>query len=163
MSGKQLGSWVEIKFDCLPLRSVGQVSIPDDASPKLAAKLARIQTAIDTHGTHNSYFLHNASCTFHLTNDPSVGMFEFAFEGALLTDGQDMKARSVELKVELIRETCSWVNQAIVNWLAESVQQAVLVEFDRFILAGDLGKTIERLEALQKANEQSGGFVGMYL
>ena len=26
--------WVEISFDCLPLRSVGRLDIPMDASPK---------------------------------------------------------------------------------------------------------------------------------
>ncbi len=163
MSNDRLGRWVEVKFDCLPLRSVGKVVIPDDASPKLAEKLGRIQAAIEHHGTHNSYYLHNASCIFHLTNDPAIGMFQFNFEGVLLTDGKDMKSHSCELIVDLARETCSWVNQAIVNWLAESVERAVLVEFDRYINAGDLTKTLQRLEALQKASEESGGFVGMYL
>ncbi|MFO0941461.1 MAG: hypothetical protein U0930_11910 [Pirellulales bacterium] len=169
MAGEELiknteeGRWVEIKFDCLPLRSVGKMVVPDDASPKLAQKLSRIQAAIDTHGTLNSYYLHNATCVFHLTNDPAVGMFQFNFEGVLLTDGRDMKSHSCDFSVELARETCGWVNQSIVDWLAESVQRAVLVEFDRYIGAGDLTKTIQRLEALQKASEESGGFVGMYL
>lgn len=159
----ELGKWVEVKFDCLPLRSIGKMAIPDDASPKLAQKLGRIQSAIETHGKLNSYYLHNATCVFHLTNDPTVGMFQFNFEGVLLTDSRDMKSHSCDLTVELARETCSWVNQLIVDWLAESVQRAVLVEFDRYIAAGDLSKTIERLEALQRASEESGGFVGMYL
>jgi heme-degrading monooxygenase HmoA len=47
--------------------------------------------------------------------------------------------------------------------LTVAVQRAVLVEFDRYVQAGDLTKTIERLEALQKASDESGGFVGMYL
>lgn len=163
MMSVELGKWVEVKFDCVPLRSVGKVVIPEDASPKLADKLMRIQNAIEIHGTLNSYYLHNASCVFHLTNDPAIGMFQYAFEGVLLTDGSDMKAHSCDLHVELARETCGWVNQSIVDWMAESVQRAVLVEFDRYIQAGDLTKTIERLEAIQKASEESGGFVGMYL
>jgi hypothetical protein len=163
MSSAELGRWVEVKFDCLPLRSAGKISVPEDASPKLAEKLMRIQAAIDKHGTLNSYYLHNATCTFHLTNDPAIGMFQFNFEGVLLTDARDLKSHSCDLNVELARETCSWVNQTIVDWLAETVQRAVLVEFDRYISAGDLSKTLQRLEALQKASEESGGFVGMYL
>lgn len=163
MSDSELGRWVEVKFDCIPLRTVEKMTIPEDASPKLAQKLARIQSAKATHGTLNTYYLHNASCVFHLTNNPAVGMFQFNFEGVLLTDNQDMKSHSCDLQVELARETCSWVNQSIVDWLAETVQRAVLVEFDRYINAGDLSKTIQRMEAIQKASEESGGFVGMYL
>jgi hypothetical protein len=163
MSGVEFGEWVEVKFDCLPLRSAGSITVPDDASPKLAEKLLRMKSAVDMHGTLNTYYLHNASCKFHFTNDPAMGMFQFSFEGVLLTDSSDLKAHSCDLKVELTRETCSWVNQTIVDWLAETVQRAVLIEFNRFIGAGDLTKTIERLEALQKASEESGGFVGMYL
>lgn len=163
MSSSEFGKWVEVKFDCLPLRAAGQITVPEDASPKLAQKLMRMQAAIDKHGTLNSYYLHNANCIFHLTNDPQVGMFQFAFEGVLLTDQLDMKSHSCDLKVELSQETCSWVNQTIVDWMAESVQRAVLVEFDRYIQAGDLTKTLERLAALQRESEQAGGYVGMYL
>lgn len=163
MSSAELGKWVEVKFDCLPLRSAGTISVPEDASPKLTEKLRRIESAIDKHGRLNSYYLHNANCTFHLTNDPAIGMFQFNFEGVLLTDERDIKSHSCDLTVELIRETCSWVNQTVVDWLGETVQRAVLVEFDRYVAAGDLSKTIARLEALQKATQESGGYVGMYL
>lgn len=163
MKENSLGRWVELVFDCMPLRAVAPVRIPEDASPKLSEKLQRIQTAVETHGTLNSYYLHNATCTYYLTNDPHNGMCQFEFEGVVLTDANDMHARSCDLQCELTRDTCSWLNQAVVDWLSESVQRAVLVEFDRYIQAGDLDKTIQRLEQLQKATEDSGGFVGMYL
>ena len=142
---------------------MGSVEIPDDASPKLAEKLGRIRSAVETHGTLGSYYLHNASCTYYMTNDPAIGMCQFAFEGVVLTDGSDMRSRSCDLRIDLLRDTCGWINQSIVHWLTESVQRAVLVEFDRFIRAGDLSRTIERLESLQKASDEAGGFVGMYL
>lgn len=158
-----LGRWVEIAFDCMPLRSVPRVDIPLDASPKLAEKMLRVKRAIEKHGVHNAYYLHNARCTYHLTNDPATGMLQFDFEGVILTDDTDMVPRHCDLQVHLAKETCSWINQAIVEWMAETVQHSVLVEFQRYIAEGDLRKTLERLEKLEQQADESGGFVGMYL
>ncbi len=163
IADERFGSWVEISFDCLPLRAVAPVDIPEDASPKLSKKLERLKSAVAQHGTLNTYYLHNAACVYHLTNDPAEGMLEYHFEGVILTDADDMHARRCDLHVTLARETCGWLNQAIANWLGESVQKAVLIEFDRYIQAGDLSRTIERVTQLQKDTEASGGFVGMYL
>jgi len=158
-----MANWVEIAFDCLPLRSVNRLDAPLDASPKLAAKLLRIKQAIETHGTHNTYYLHNATCGFHLTNAPEIGSVAFKFEGTVFTDTDDLRAIRTELDVILDRETCSWLNQTIVQWLAESVHRAVVVEFDRFIAAGDLEKTRERIAKIEQSLDESQGFVGMYL
>lgn len=155
--------WVEVVFDCLPLRSVPRTDVPIDASPKLAAKMLRIKSAIEKHGTLNSYYLHNASCTFHFTNDPLDGMVQFSFEGVVMTDTRDLEARSADLKVELARETCGWINQTIVDWLNASVPRAVRVEFNRYIGAGDLSQAIKRMEKIQQASDAAGGYVGMYL
>jgi hypothetical protein len=163
MSQDSLGQWVEISFDCLPLRTVNRVDIPIDASPKLAEKMLRVKSAIEKHGTLNSYYLHNASCTYHFTNDPENGMLRFAFEGTVLTDSRDLAPRSCDLQVELSKETCGWLNQTVVDWMAETARRAVMVEFQRYIKAGDLSKTLERIEQLQRASEESGGYVGMYL
>ena len=78
--------YVDVAFDCLPLRSVTRLDIPIDASPKYRARCERIKRAIETHGSHNTYYLYNAGCTFHLTNDPEAGRLEFQFEGTVLTD-----------------------------------------------------------------------------
>ncbi len=51
---------VEIAFDCLPLRSVGRLDIPLDASPDFRSRCERIKAAMEKHGTHNSYYLYNA-------------------------------------------------------------------------------------------------------
>jgi hypothetical protein len=155
--------WVEIAFDCVPLRTVARTDIPIDASPKLAAKMLRIKSAIEKHGTLNSYYLHNATCSFHFTNDPLQGMVQFSFEGVVMTDTNDLEARSADLQVELARETCGWINQTIVDWLNATVPQAVRVEFNRFIAAGDLSHAIQRMEKIQQASDAAGGFVGMYL
>lgn len=156
-------NWVEIAFDCLPLRSVSRIDAPLDASPKLAAKFARIKQAIETHGSHNTYYLHNANCCFHLTNNPDIGSVNFKFEGTIFTDADDLRATRSELTVTLDRETCNWLNQLIVQWLSESVHRAVIVEFDRYISAGDLEKTRERLVKIEQTLDESKGFVGMYL
>lgn len=155
--------WVEIVFDCAPLRTIARTDVPIDASPKLAAKLLRIKAAIQKHGTLNSYYLHNATCSFHFTNDPLQGMVQFSFEGVVMTDAQDLEARSAELKVELVCETCGWINQTIVDWLNATVPQAVRVEFNRYISAGDLSQAIKRMEQIQLSSDAAGGFVGMYL
>lgn len=158
-----MSRWVEIVFDCLPLRSVGRLDVPIDASPKYQAFCERVRSAIDTHGSFNTYYLHNARCTYHLTNDESVGMIQFHFEGTVMTDQADERTARCDLDVQLLRETCSWLTEPVVAWLRESVKHAVCVEFDRFVEAGDLEQTRQRIEQLQAASDDADGFLGMYL
>lgn len=158
-----MSDYVDIEFDCLPLRSVGRMDIPLDASPKYRARCERIKRALETHGSHNSYFLYNAHCSFHLTNQIDFGMIQFGFEGTALTDEADQKTLRCDLEVELVRETCDWLTAPATAWLAETVTKAVEIEFDRYIAAGDLAQTIERIAKLQAESDQRGGFVGMYL
>ena len=158
-----MSRWVEIAFDCLPLRSVGRLDIPLDASPKYRQRCERIKRALEKHGSHNTYYLYNASCAFHLTNREDFGTLEFTWDGTVITDAADMRATAADLEVELARETCDWLTAPIVGWFGQSVQHAVCVEFDRYIEAGDLAKTKERMARLQAELEKSGGHVGMYL
>ncbi len=158
-----MDQWVEIRFDCLPLRSVTRLDIPLDASPKYQAFCHRVKAAIEKHGTHNVYYLYNASCVYHLMNHPERGSIEFRFEGCVLTDEADRTCQSCDLEVELIRESCDWLQQSIVEWFSETVPRSVAVEFDRYIEAGDLQRTKERIEQIQQASDEAGGFIGMYL
>ena len=158
-----MNRWVEIAFDCLPLRSVGRFDIPIDASPKYRERCESIKRALAKHGSHNTYYLYNAGCTFHLTNRENFGTLEFHFEGTVITDAADMLAQHADLDVELLRETCDWLTAPVVEWFRESVQHAVCIEFDRYIAAGDLAKTKERINRLQADIEKTGGHVGMYL
>jgi hypothetical protein len=158
-----MNQWVEITFDCMPLRSVGRLDIPLDASPKYRQRCERVKGAIEKHGTHNSYFLYNARCTFRVTNHPETGMIQFRFEGTLLTDTSDLHSQSCDLEVELLRETCDWLTEPVVKWFRDTVPRAVLAEFDRYIEAGDLEQTKQRLEKIRAESDQSGGFLGMYL
>jgi hypothetical protein len=158
-----MNRWVEIEFDCLPLRSVGRMDIPLDASPKYRAQCERIKAALERHAAHNTYYLYNATCNYHLTNRPNFGTLEFRFEGTVITDSTDMRALSADLQVELIRETCDWLTAPVVEWFGQSVQHAVCVEFDHYIEAGDLAKTKQRLAKLEAEIEKQGGHVGMYL
>jgi hypothetical protein len=70
---------VEIGFDCLPLRSVSRLDAPLDASAAHRDLCLRIKQAIETHGSHNSYYLRSGECVFHLTNDPTIGVVSFSF------------------------------------------------------------------------------------
>ncbi len=154
---------VEIQFECLPLRTVGRLDIPLDASPGFRQFAERVKQAITKHGTHNAYYLHHARCVFRLTNDPQVGMLDFGFEGTVLTDAEDRHAVLADLNVELRGETCDWLTQPVVQWFTETVRRAVMVEFDRFAAAGDLRRTLERIERVQKESDARGGFLGMGL
>ena len=157
------GNWVEIEFDCLPLRTVTRLDVPVDASPKYEQFVLRVKDAINKHGSLNTYYLHQAHCTYHLTNDPKRGMVRFRFEGTVLTGEQDRHSKQADLIVSLEQETCAWLTEPMVEHLSESVRQAVLVEFDRYIEAGDLEKTKQRIAQQQAESDEAGGFVGMYL
>ena len=158
-----MSHYVDITFDCLPLRSIGRLDVPIDASPKFVEKAARIKQAMEKHGRHNTYYLHNATCVFRLTNDPEIGMLDFRFEGTALTDPEDRKTIDCDLEVHLEQEVCDWLTEPIVTWFCETVSRAVQVEFDRYIEAGDLGQTIERLERTEAESDAHDGFLGMGL
>ncbi len=155
--------WVEITFDCLPLRSVGRLDIPLDASPAYRERCERIKSAISKHGSHNSYYLYNAQCTYRLANSDQIGMILFRFEGTALTDSDDRHCERCDLEVQLVRETCEWLTEPVVDWFAQTVPRSVAVEFDRYIEAGDLEKTKQRIEKIRAASDQADGFVGRYL
>ena len=154
---------VDIRFDCLPLRSVTRLDIPIDASPVYRARCERIKEALEKHGSHNTYFLYNAQCAFHLTNQSDFGMVQYSFEGTVITDPSDEHTIHCDLHVELVRETCDWLTEPVSTWLAATVSKAVQVEFDRYIAAGDLAQTIQRIRKLQAETDERGGYVGMYL
>ncbi|MGQ9504773.1 MAG: hypothetical protein ACUVQG_03230 [Thermogutta sp.] len=162
-AGKEICRWVEVSFDCVPLRTVVRSHPPLDASPGFLALWDRVQATIRKYGRHNTYYLLNGVCTFHLTNDPSVGTLSFSFEGCLLTDAEDRCATACDLQTTLRGDTCDWAAEPIVRWLSESVRHAVLVEFNRFIAAGDLEKTVQRLKKLEEETELKGGYVGFGL
>ena len=157
------GQWVEIEFDCLPLRSISRLDVPVDASPKYEQKILRIKAAMEKHGCHNTYYLHGGKCRFHLTNDAQRGFVEMQFEGTLLTDEEDRRTRQMDVVITLGIETCAWLNERIVEFFAESTRHALSVEFDRYIEAGDLRRTETRLSEMRDQAEQSGGFIGMHL
>ncbi len=155
--------WVEITFDCLPLRTIGRLDIPIDASPRYRARCERIKDALERHGSHNTYYLYNARCVFRFTNNPERGRVEFSFEGTALTGADDLHTERCDLQVELLRETCDWLTEPVVAWLSETVSHAVTAEFDRYIEAGDLARARERLEKIQQSSDDAGGYLGMSL
>ena len=158
-----MNQWVEISFDCLPLRSVSRLDVPMDASPKYIERCERIKRAMNEHGSHNTYFLYNAHCRFHVLNHEELGQLNFHFEGTLFTSANDCSAERCDLEVKLVEETCDWLTEPVVQWFLDTTSRAVLAEFDRYIAAGDLERTLKRMEKLQAQSEEAGGFVGMYL
>jgi hypothetical protein len=157
------GSAVEIEFGCWPLRSVTVRTTPADASPKFRARYERMLQALSRHGAHNTYYLYDGKCAFRLTNRPGHGLLEFTFDGVVLTDSSDRRAVSSDLCVQLVRETCDWLQQPIVDWFGLTVRHAVEAEFDRYVEAGGLESAAARLSQLQSQLDQQGGYLGMGL
>jgi hypothetical protein len=151
---------IDIAFDCLPLRSVGRVDVPLDASPALRARCERLQKAIDTHGTANSYFLYNTRCVVRLANSNIEGMLRFSFDGVLLTDHSDCRADRADLTIDLTAETCVPMSLEVLAWFRFAVERAVLIEFDRFIAAGALAARVNQLAGVDSIADVS-DFTGM--
>ena len=159
-----MSNYVDVSFDCMPLRSVPRFDVPlDDAAPEVVEFSKRVRRAAAKHGQFNTYYLHGAQCVFHLTNDEKIGMVGFRFEGTVLTDTDDLRTLDCDLEIELASEVCDWLTAGAVSWLKETVVHAVRIEFDRYIHAGDLKRTIERLEKLRSESDAQGGFMGMGL
>ena len=78
----------------------------------------------------------------------------------MLTDRSDCKAEQADLAIELIAETCGGVPPAALDWLKGVVKRAVLVEFDRFISAGQLAERVAELGTVDSLTT-IGGFAGM--
>jgi hypothetical protein len=129
---------VDISFDCLPLRTIGRVDIPIDASPVFRARGERLQRAFEKYGNENAYFLYNTRCVYRLANSDIEGMLRFSFDGVLLTDRSDGRAERADLNIELQSETCGPMEPAVLAWFKRVVERAVLIEFGRFIAAGKL-------------------------
>ena len=140
-----MSPYVDIAFDCLPLRSVGRVDVPLDASPAYRARCQRLQQAIDAHGSRNAYFLYNTRCVYRLANSDIDNMLRFSFDGTVLTDRSDCRAERADLAVELIAETCGLMAPEVLAWFRPVVERAVLTEFDHFITAGRLAERLTEL------------------
>lgn len=146
---------VEIEFDCLPLRSVGRLDVPLDASEELRRRSERIKAAIDAHGVDRTYFLYNSRCVFRFANSEVDGACRLAFEGVVRTDAGDRKCDQAMLDVRLVSETCGGISPAVEAWLIDRVRTAVAIEFDRFIAAG---AGANELATLQAGSDLSGAW-----
>ncbi|MFZ5829637.1 MAG: hypothetical protein ACOY3P_06100 [Planctomycetota bacterium] len=152
---------VEIHFACWPLRSVARFDAPPDASAEEQAIMRRIREAAARHGAHNTYYLYDGQCTFRLTNEDATGLLVFGFEGTVFTDPSDLKTLRTDLIVELESAACDWLTAPVAEWFHDTVREAVRVDFDRFIAAGDLTKTLERLARLEAESAARGGYLGL--
>jgi hypothetical protein len=151
---------VEISFSCIPLRSVGRFDPPLDATEQQRGLWTQLHRALNTHGAHNAFFLYNARCVFYFANDPMRGTVHLAFQGTVLTDAEDRKTVGSDLQIELRAYTCPQLTAEVLKWFQETVSQSVRIEFDHYIAAGDLQKTIDRLQHLDAEIEASQGYLG---
>jgi hypothetical protein len=138
---------IEIAFDCLPLRSIGRVDVPLDASDEFRSRAERIKSALAEHGPDRSYFLTGAHCVFRFANSAIEGACRFEFEGIVRTDVGDRVCRETHLDVRLASDTCGGVPAEVAAWLADRVREAVRIEFDRFIAAGQLERATQTAAA----------------
>ncbi len=153
---------VEITFDCLPLRAVGRLDAPLDASPVYRARYEHLIAALEKYGPERTYFLYDARCVFRLANSEIEGMLRFEFEGMARTDASDLLTEQVELDVKLTSETCGGISAEVLAWLVERVNKAVAIEFDRFIAAGQLRERATNLGQIERLSDLA-GFSGMNL
>lgn len=152
---------VDIAFDCLPLRSIGRVDIPLDASPAYRERCERLLKAIEVHGhSNNAYFLYNTRCVYRLANSDIENMLRFAFGGVVVTDRSDGRAERADLDIRLTSETCGSISPEVLAWFRRIVEQAVLIEFNHFISAGRLAAHVEQLGHVDSVADLA-GFAGM--
>jgi hypothetical protein len=151
---------VDIAFDCLPLRAVTRVDVPLDASPAFRARCEHLQRALEAHDAQNAYFLYNTRCVFRLANSDVQNMLRFTFDGTVLTDQSDVQARDADLQIELAAETCGGLPPAVLAWFRDIVRRAVLIEFDRFISAGQLAQQVSQIGTVDSV-EQVPSFSGL--
>jgi hypothetical protein len=151
---------VDIAFDCLPLRSIGRVDIPIDASPAYRARCEQLLQAIANHGNSNAYYLYNTRCVYRLANSDIDNMLRFSFDGTLVTDRSDGRADHADLDIRLISQTCGDMPVDTLAWFHRVVQQAVLIEFNHFISAGSLAAQVEKLGTVDSVHDIA-GFSGM--
>lgn len=153
---------VDIAFDCLPLRSIGRIDVPIDASPVYRARQEKLQQALEEHGPRQTYFLYNTRCIFRFANSEIDGMARFEFDGIVHTDAGDLLTDFVDLDVRLVSETCEGIPPEVDDWLKQRVCKAVAIEFDRFIAVGSLSARAEELGQIEKLSDL-GGFAGMHV
>ncbi|TWU28585.1 hypothetical protein [Bythopirellula polymerisocia] len=129
---------VDIAFDCLPLRSISRLDAPLDAPPEFRRRHELLAAAMERFGPARTYFLYNARCVFRLANSEIEGMIRFEFDGIVRTDASDLLTEQVDLESKLASDTCGGIPPEVEDWLKNRVEQAVAIEFDRFIAAGQL-------------------------
>jgi hypothetical protein len=138
---------IEIAFDCLPLRSIGRLDVPLDASEEFRVRAERLKAALADFGAKRTYYLTSAHCVFRFANSAIEGACRFEFEGIVRTDAGDRVCSETHLDVRLASETCSGVPAEVAAWLADRVREAVRIEFDRFIAAGQLERAAQSAAA----------------
>jgi len=134
---------IDIAFDCQPLRSIARLDVPLDASDKLRHRAGLIKGALEAFGAERTYYLYNARCVFRFANSEIDGICRFEFEGVVRTDAGDRKCELADLEIHLVSETCGGVPDGAKEWLFERVREAVRIEFDRFLAAGQGGGRAE--------------------
>jgi hypothetical protein len=153
---------VDIAFACLPLRCVGRMDAPLDASLVYRARYENLVAALEKYGPERTYFLYDARCVFRLANSEVENMLRFEFEGIVRTDASDLLTESADLVVTLTSDTCGGMPAEVLAWFKGRVEKAVAIEFDRFIAAGQLSQRSQEIGQIERLSDLT-GFSGMNL
>jgi len=88
-------------------------------------------------------------------------MLRFSFAGTVLTDISDCRADRADLNVDLTADTSGGsMTPEVLAWFRQMVHRAVLIEFDRFISAGQLAERVSKLGLVANINDLP-DFAGM--
>ena len=88
-------------------------------------------------------------------------MLRFSFTGTVLTDISDCRADRADLAIELAADTTGGsMPSEVLAWFRQVVERTVLIEFDRFISAGQLAQRVTQLGLLKSLSELP-DFAGM--
>ena len=74
----------------------------------------------------------------------------------LYSDPYAVLTERVELEITLASETCGGVPAEVESWLKGRVEQAVAIEFNRFVAAGQLAGRTSELGQHERLSDLSG-------
>ena len=151
---------VLIQFNCYPFRSATRLDIPMDAPEEFQELCRRFVQALRQHGTEHTYYLHNATVEFQLSNRPGANV-KFRFEGTIWTNTEDRKTARLEITTEFLHSDFGPLDPAVQSFFDQAIHRAVTAEFDRYIEAGELEKTVQQAKEAILQADQTGGYMGM--
>jgi hypothetical protein len=60
-----------------------------------------------------------------------------------------------------VTETCDWLTSPVIDWFAQTVERAVLVEFDRYLASEGVEQTVRWARLIETEMEAHYGYMGI--